>query len=81
MTDFLCRNPDCTEEDAPKFQYFGRKGQIIYDIKVNHENKLKTLSVTQSSIGVEYFLIPRPPKREEFRLRRMQEMCFLINGR
>ncbi|MDZ7935921.1 MAG: NRDE family protein [Emticicia sp.] len=57
FADFLQKNPDCTEEDALNFHHFGGKGDVQNDIKMNRENKLKTLSVTQFSISNENFLV------------------------
>lgn len=57
FADFLQRNPDCTEENVLNFHHFGGKGDIRNDIKMNRENKLKTLSVTQFSISKEHFLV------------------------
>ena len=57
FADFLQKNPDCTEEDVLNFHHFGGKGDVRNDIKMNRENKLKTLSVTQFSISNENFLV------------------------
>lgn len=55
--DFLENNPNCTEENVLNFHHFGGKGDIRNSIKMNRENKLKTLSVTQFSISNENFLV------------------------
>lgn len=55
--DFLENTPNCTEEDVLNFHHFGGKGDVRNDIKMNRENKLKTLSVTQFSISNENFLV------------------------
>lgn len=57
FADFLKTNPDFTEEDVLNFHHFGGKGDEQNDIKMNRENKLKTLSVTQFSINDENFLM------------------------
>lgn len=57
FADFLQKNPNCTEEDVLNFHHFGGKGDVRNDIKMNRENKLKTLSVTQFSISNENFLV------------------------
>ena len=49
---FLQSNPNCTEEDELNFHHFGGKGDIRNDIKMNQENKLKTLSVTQFIMSI-----------------------------
>lgn len=55
--DFLEKNPNCTEEDVLNFHHFGGNGDVRNNIKMNRENKLKTLSVTQFSISNENFLV------------------------
>jgi Transport and Golgi organisation 2 len=57
FADFLQKNPNCTEEDVLNFHHLGGKGDEQNDIKMNRENKLKTLSVTQFSISNENFLV------------------------
>ncbi len=57
FNDFLEENPSYTSEDALKFHHFGGKGDLENDIKMNRENKLKTLSVTQFRVNDENFII------------------------
>jgi Transport and Golgi organisation 2 len=57
FNDFLKENPNYTGDDVLKFHHFGGKGDANNDIKMNRENKLKTLSVTQFRISDESFVI------------------------
>ena len=55
--DFLEEKHHYTSDDILNFHHFGGKGDVENDIKMNRENKLKTLSVTQFSIDEENFLV------------------------
>ncbi|WP_435356442.1 NRDE family protein [Emticicia sp. SJ17W-69] len=55
--NFLQENPNYTAEDILRFHHFGGKGDIRNDIKMNRENKLKTLSVTQFVVDNENFVV------------------------
>ncbi|CAH0994198.1 hypothetical protein EMA8858_00306 [Emticicia aquatica] len=57
FSDFLTKNPNCNEEAILKFHHFGGKGDTRNDIRMNRENKLKTLSVTQFSLDDENFVV------------------------
>lgn len=48
---FLQRNYDFTKKNTLNFHHFVGKDDIRNDIKMNRENKLKTLNVTQFSIS------------------------------
>jgi Transport and Golgi organisation 2 len=54
---FLQENPNYTADDILKFHHFGGNGDVRNNIKMNRENKLKTLSVTQFSIDSENFVV------------------------
>ena len=55
--NFLQENPNYSAEDILKFHHFGGKGDVRNDIKMNRENKLKTLSITQFRIDDENFVV------------------------
>lgn len=57
FSNFLQENPNYTEEDILKFHHFGGKGDTRNDIKMNRENKLMTLSVTQFKVDSEDFVV------------------------
>lgn len=57
FADFLEENPNCNAENMLKFHHFGGNGDIRNDIKMNRENKLMTLSVTQFSLDDENFVV------------------------
>jgi hypothetical protein len=57
FSDFLQEKPNCTSDDMLSFHHNGGKGDIQNDIKMNRENKLMTLSVTQFIIDDEHFLV------------------------
>jgi hypothetical protein len=48
---FLQINSDFTKKNTLNFHHFVGKDDRINDLKMNRENKLKTLSVTQFSIN------------------------------
>ena len=55
--DFLQENPNYSAEDILKFHHFGGKGDARNAIKMNRENKLKTLSITQFRVDDENFIV------------------------
>jgi hypothetical protein len=57
FNNFLQENPNYTSDDILQFHHFGGKGDMRNDIKMNRENKLKTLSVTQFRVDVENFVV------------------------
>ncbi len=57
FADFLQKTPDFSDEDILQFHHFGGNGDAKNDIKMNRENKLKTLSVTQFVIDDENFVV------------------------
>ncbi len=55
--NFLQENPNCSADDMLQFHHLGGNGDIENNIKMNRENKLKTLSVTQFSVDIENFVV------------------------
>ncbi|MBA4849259.1 NRDE family protein [Emticicia sp. BO119] len=57
FNDFLQNKPDYTAEDILWFHHSGGKGDIRNDIKMNRDEVLKTLSITQFQVDTEEFLV------------------------
>jgi Transport and Golgi organisation 2 len=57
FSNFLQENPHYSADDILKFHHFGGNGDARNDIKMNRENKLMTLSVTQFRIDDANFVV------------------------
>ena len=55
--DFLQKKPDYTAEDVLNFHHFGGNGDAANSIKMNRENKIMTLSVTQFNVDSQNFVV------------------------
>jgi len=55
--DFLTEYPQFTPEDVWRFHHTGGKGDIRNDIKMNRDNILQTLSITQFQVDSDEFVI------------------------
>jgi hypothetical protein len=57
FSDFIQQNPVVSSENILNFHHFGGEGDSHHTIKMNRENLLKTISITQLQINEEQFLI------------------------
>jgi hypothetical protein len=57
FTDFLANNQPISTESMITFHHTGGEGDVANDIKMNRNDSLKTISITQFEVSDENFLI------------------------
>jgi uncharacterized protein with NRDE domain len=57
FNDFIVKNEENVIENILKFHHFGGDGDIRNDIKMNRDNELKTVSISQFVVNQDDFLI------------------------